>query len=63
MRSTKESITLPLLRSRGEVLMLGWMLLPMGLVLALTLVLEPMHPLGSVISGLMALGMTAAGRL
>ena len=44
MRSTKESITLPLLRSRGEVLLLGWMLLPMGLVLALTLVMEPMHP-------------------
>ena len=61
MRSTKESITLPLLRSRGEVLMLGWMLLPMGLVLTLALVLEPMHPLGIVINGLMALGLTAAG--
>ena len=61
MRSTKESITLPLLRSRGEVLMLGWMLLPMGLVLALTLVLEPVHPLGIVINGMMALGLTAAG--
>ena len=46
MRSTQESITLPLLRSRGEVLMLGWMLLPMGLALTLSLVLEPMHPLG-----------------
>ena len=31
------------------------------LVLALTLVMEPMHPLGIVISGLMALSMTVAG--
>lgn len=42
MRSTKESITLPLLRGRGEMLAMGWMVLICGVVPVLLLLLEPM---------------------
>ena len=58
MRSTSESITYPLLRQRGEWLLMGWILLTIGLVLDAELVMEP---LGLLFLGPLALGLTLAG--
>lgn len=58
MRSTSESITYPLLRQRGEWLLMGSILLGIGLVLDAELVMEP---LGLLLLSPLALGLTLAG--
>ena len=55
MRSTKESITLPLLRSRGEVRILGWMLLVIGLAVPLIGLLDSMSVAMWVLTGIYSL--------
>lgn len=61
MRSTKESITLPLLRSRGEMQLLGPMVLIFGLGPLLLPLLEPMHPVELALLWLMGLGFAVPG--
>ena len=55
MHSTQTSITYPLLRQRGEWMLMGWILLGIGVALDVGLVMEP---LGLLFMTPLALGLT-----
>ena len=58
MHSTQTSITYPLLRQRGEWMLMGWILLGIGVALDVGLVMEP---LGLLFMTPLALGLTLSG--
>ena len=58
MHSTQTSITYPLLRQRGEWMLMGWILLGSGMVLNAQLVMEPLTLL---LMTPLALGLTLSG--
>ena len=58
MHSTQTSITYPLLRQRGEWMLMGWILLGSGMVLNAQLVVEPLTLL---LMTPLALGLTLSG--
>lgn len=58
MHSTSENITYPLLRQRGEWMLMGWIMLGIGLVLVAGLVMEP---LGLLFLSPLVMGLTLAG--
>ena len=61
MRSTKESITLPLVRSRREMLAMGWMVLICGTGPLLLPLLEAVNPLEMLMTGIFVLGFGVPG--
>ena len=61
MRSTKESITLPLVRSRREMLAMGWMVLICGTGPLLLPLLETVNLLEMLMTGIFVLGFGVPG--